>query len=214
MKHWRRTFLSEQEEKEVELRVADFEKKTGSEIKIAVMRESSVYRSTRWQFTALFSIAVTYLLYLEFSWTHDATILLLFQVASVFSVFYATTWKPFQKLILPAGIISIAVKERALAMFYRLSVHESAHRSSALLYVSLFERRFELLLDKNLNEQFEKEELETLTAHMRDHFKSRHFESGLMECITVFENKLIEKKLTHDRNPKEVRDSIFWGRSS
>ena len=74
-------------------------------------------------------------------------------------------------------------RERALAMFGKLRVWDTAHNNGVLIYLLLAERRIEIVADRGLNERVAPDTWQNLVQGMRAAFKAGDFESGLTQAV-------------------------------
>ena len=73
--------------------------------------------------------------------------------------------------------------ERALAMFGKLGVWDTAHNNGVLIYLLLAEHRIEIVADRGLNERVAPGTWAHLVEQMRAAFKSGDFEAGLTQAV-------------------------------
>lgn len=70
-------------------------------------------------------------------------------------------------------------RERALAMFGKLRVWDTAHNNGVLIYLLLAERRIEIIADRGLNDKIAATTWQAILERMRTPFKAGNFEAGL-----------------------------------
>ena len=80
----------------------------------------------------------------------------------------------------PSALIS---RQRALAMFGKLRVWDTANNNGVLIYLLLAEHAIELVADRGLNDLVPPEVWQTVVARMRDAFQNRDFEQGLTHAV-------------------------------
>jgi uncharacterized membrane protein len=103
--------------------------------------------------------------------------------------------------------------ERALAMFGKLRVWDTAHNNGVLIYLLLAERAIEIVADRGLNDRVSAAQWQGLLAGMSAAFKAGRFEQGLNEAIDAMGALLAQHFPLRDgeANPNELPDAPFVG---
>lgn len=83
-------------------------------------------------------------------------------------------------------------RERALAMFAKLNVWDTAHNNGVLIYVLLAEHAIELVVDRGLAEQVDGATWADLVAQMREDFRGGAYEAGLVRAIDTVDALLLQ----------------------
>lgn len=105
------------------------------------------------------------------------------------------------------------MRERALAMFGKLRVWDTAHNNGVLIYLLLAERRIEIVADRGLNELVAPGTWPNLVASMSAAFKTGNFEGGLMTAVQEV-SALLDKHFAlaqGQANPNELPDAPLLG---
>lgn len=101
------------------------------------------------------------------------------------------------------------VRQRAVNLFGKLRVWDTAHNNGVLIYLLLAERAIELVADRGLNERVEPSVWQTMVTGMSEAFKQGRFEEGLSMAISQVSTLLV----THfplqegELNPNELPDA-------
>jgi uncharacterized membrane protein len=74
-------------------------------------------------------------------------------------------------------------RQRALSMFGKLRVWDTAHNNGVLIYLLLVERRIEIVADRGLNERVGADTWPRLVQAMGSAFKSGQFDLGLTQAV-------------------------------
>ena len=100
-------------------------------------------------------------------------------------------------------------RQRALAMFGKLRVWDTAHNNGVLIYLLLAERSIELVADRGLNDLVEADVWQTLVQRMRGAFQQGRFEDGLTQALDEVTALLVEHFALQPgrRNPNELPDA-------
>jgi putative membrane protein len=130
--------------------VREIEKETNAELVIAVRARSGSYRRADFLFGAI--LAYAGLLFLLFSpWTFKPYWVAL-DVALLFALglFLSSRSNAIRRLLTTKEQRARAVREGAAAMFYEAGIANTAAEMGVLIYLSLFEKRLELLADRGV----------------------------------------------------------------
>ena len=74
-------------------------------------------------------------------------------------------------------------RERALALFGKLRVWDTAHNNGVLIYLLLAEHRIEIVADRGLNERVAADTWPRLVSGMSAAFKAGDYETGLTQAV-------------------------------
>ena len=83
-----------------------------------------------------------------------------------------------QKLPLP-----VLARQRALMMFSKLGVWDTAHNNGVLIYLLLAEREIELVADRGIHAVVGPQEWAAMVGRMANAFAAGQYESGLAQAI-------------------------------
>lgn len=121
---------------------------------------------------------------------------------------YVEAGLPLSYLWQTAGIAHIT-RQRALSLFGKLGVWDTAHNNGVLIYLLLAERRIEIVADRGLNERVSPETWPRLVQSMQACFKAGDFEKGLTHAVQEVSVLLQQHfALSSDqRNPNELPDT-------
>ncbi|PKO62583.1 MAG: hypothetical protein CVU24_03380 [Betaproteobacteria bacterium HGW-Betaproteobacteria-18] len=95
---------------------------------------------------------------------------------------YVEASLPLSYLWQPANMAHIT-HERALALFGKLRVWDTAQNNGVLIYLLLAERRMEIVADRGLNERVAPGTWPRLVKSMSTAFKAGDFEGGLTQAV-------------------------------
>jgi uncharacterized membrane protein len=125
---------------------------------------------------------------------------------------YVEAGLPLRYLWRPVSTAQIT-RERALAMFGKLRVWDTAQNNGVLIYLLLAERRIEIVADRGLNERVAPGTWSQLVDEMRAAFKAGDFEGGLARAVqevsTLLQRHFAVSAGTH--NPNELPNEPVLG---
>ena len=130
--------------------VREIEKQTDAEIVIAVKARSGVYRHADYLCGAILSfLGLLFLLFSPFDFHHywvAIDVLLLFALGAYIS----SRSNTLRRLITTKDFRAEAVRQGAAAMFYEAGIANTEAEMGVLIYLSLLERRLELIADRGV----------------------------------------------------------------
>jgi uncharacterized membrane protein len=89
---------------------------------------------------------------------------------------------PTSYLLRKASLRQI-VRQRAVMLFGKLRVWDTAHNNGVLIYLLLAERAIELVADRGLNEHVTPQQWQAMIDNMRGAFRQARFEDGLTQAL-------------------------------
>lgn len=103
--------------------------------------------------------------------------------------------------------------ERALAMFGKLRVWDTANNNGVLIYLLLAERRIEIVADRGLNQLVAPGTWPRLVDSMGSAFKAGDFEGGLTQAVQAVSALLQQHFALHAKQPNtnELPDEPVLG---
>ena len=115
---------------------------------------------------------------------------------------------PFSDLWQEASTRHIT-RQRALTLFSKLRVWDTAHNNGVLIYLLLAERAIELVADRGLSEQVDPQAWTAMVSRMSAAFKNGLFEEGLTEALEDVSALLVQyfPHETGEKNPNELPDA-------
>ena len=75
------------------------------------------------------------------------------------------------------------VRQRAVTLFGKLRVWDTAHNNGVLIYLLLSERAIELVADRGLNEHVTPQQWQDMIERMRSAFRQARYEHGLTQAL-------------------------------
>jgi uncharacterized membrane protein len=79
--------------------------------------------------------------------------------------------------------LRLLTRQRAIMMFGKLRVWDTANNNGVLIYLQLAERAIEVVADRGLSQHVNDAQWQAMIARMRTHFQQSLFEDGLMQAL-------------------------------
>lgn len=207
--------LSDAGTKKIEAAVESAEAGSSGELVPVVMERSSAYTYTYWigaAFGVFLGSAAAWLITRRHPWFPLEYVFLLQFAGALFGAVMVQLVPSVQRLLVTKKRMAAEVSETALANFIRHGLMETERRTGVLVFMSVFERRVEILGDKGIHqkvgEAFWKEEADLLARGFRDG-------NALEALLTVIE-KIGHSFRVHfprqDGDRNELGDSLRRGK--
>ena len=120
---------------------------------------------------------------------------------------YKTTAEIRIRVDKKAGRDTLAAARRA---FTELGLKNNTARNSVLFYISVFDRKFAVLGDDEINKRVSPEFWETVKNAVVSKFSEREFKIGLLGAIAITSEKLAENFPDEKIDLRENPDSITF----
>ena len=107
----------------------------------------------------------------------------------------------------------LRARDRAITLFGKLRVWDTARNNGVLIYLLLAERSIEVVADRGLNEQVAPAQWEAVVASMRQAFRDGRFEEGLNAAVDAVDGLLARHfpLRAGEANPNELPDRPLVG---
>ena len=104
----------------------------------------------------------------------------------------------------------LTARDRAVTLFGKLRVWDTAHNNGVLIYLLLAERAIEIIADRGLSSRVPAAQWMRLTDDMSRHFQQGQFEQGLAMAIAQVDELLAQHfaLLPGETNPNELPDGV------
>lgn len=144
--------LSEAERLRIRAAIGAAEAKTAGEFAVVIARASDHYLTLPVLIAAVAAFCVPGALWYgglveEFPWLYGA------QLGTFIVLTALLTWPPVTRLIVPRAVSQHRVARRAHELFHVLELHRAQGESGVLLFVSLAERRVEIMADRGIHQR-------------------------------------------------------------
>src|SRR5712692_6972325 len=98
-------------------------------------------------------------------------------------------------------------RERALDIFSRLRIWDTAHNNGVLIYLLLAERDVEIIADRGIDAKVGIAGREKICADMETEFRAGNFKRGVIGGIEAVSRQLATHFPKHARGPNELPDA-------
>jgi hypothetical protein len=106
---------------------------------------------------------------------------------------------PFSDLV-----TGVTAHERAIELFSRLRVWDTAHNAGVLIYVLLADRRVEIVADRGIHQKVGDTAWEAICGNMQREFAQGRFEAGALVGLQAVSDLLAAHFPPRGENPDEL----------
>lgn len=195
----------------VEGRLKQFEANTGCELLLVCADSSDLYPGASWRFGMIGGFILTFIFSLFFEFHHGYMWSVAMFIVTVFMVWVGHyDWA--KKLALTDVEINRESFEKAVEYFHTLGTSKVSHKTTAMIMVSILERKIYVLIDEKLKSEITQAELDELVAIMQKHFKEGNMGLGFVSSIESLEGKILKDfgGKVSDVSPTELSDKIHF----
>lgn len=198
--------------------VGKAEGRTSGEIVPYIMPESDRYSVAVWRggvLAALAGLALALLIFqfytgwgLGWLYTGWGTALAAL-TTGILGALLAAYVKPLKRTLAGEALLTRATHHRAMRAFVEEEVFDTRDRTGILLFVSLFERRIEVLGDAGINQKVTPDDWAEVVARIRGGIQSGKLAEGLVDAIGLC-GELLQRKGVEIRpdDENELSDSV------
>lgn len=186
-----RNILIQDDVKLIESRLTRFEENTGCELLLIMAKESDLYPGASMRFGLLGGFLLTFIFSLFFEFHHGYLWPLTMLTLSFIMIFVGKfPWA--KKLALSDIEVNRESLEKAVELFHTMGTTKVTHKVTAMIMVSLLERKIHVLVDEKLKTELTQEELDDLVSIMQRHFKEGNMALGFTQSIESLEKKILK----------------------
>lgn len=214
--------LNEKDLARIDSAVKEAESKTSGEIRTALIKESYDYASSELLFSLIggFIYFMVMLFFVDnvntwlsgVFWDYNINYLILFYGVSTFSVigllYIISNWSFVDRLIVPRSKMQEKVHHRALRHFVESGVSQTRDRTGILIFISLLERRVEILADRGISEYISNERWNELVEHIIEGIRSGKVVDNLIDTINQCGDILKEHFPIKEDDENELSDQL------
>ena len=130
-------------------------------------------------------------------------------IFAVIAIFFAVANFPaIDRLIIPRGVRSKAVRDRAVKCFVESGVYRTEKRTGILIFVSYMEREVRIIADSGISALIDQKEWDSIAASLALGIKERRSGEALVEAIDRCGGLLAAHFPPESKNPNELPDGL------
>lgn len=195
----------------IESRLKQFETNTGCELLIVHANSSDLYPGASWRFGMISGFILTFLFSLFFEFHHGYFWPLMMMIITVIMV-WVGHFEWAKKIALSDIETDRETSEKAIEYFHTLGTSKVSHKVTAMIMVSILERKIYVMVDEKLKSEITQAELDELVAIMQKHFRAGNMGLGFVSSIESLEQKILKDfgGKVSDVAPSALSDKIHF----
>ena len=206
-----RQILIQDDVKLVESQLKKFEENTGCELLLILAKESDLYPGASLRFGIIGGFILTFCFSLFFEFHHGYYWPIAMLLVTLFMI-WTGHFSGVKKFALSDVETERETFEKAVECFHTMGTSRVSHKVTAMIYVSVLEKKIFVLVDEKLKEKISQSELDELVTIMQGHFKQGHMALGFIDSIKSLEDKILKDfgGKVSDVNPDELDDKLHF----
>ena len=204
-----RSILIQDDVQLVEVRLKKFEAATGCELLLVVAKASDPYPAAPVRFGLVSAFILLFIFSLIYEFQHAWIWPVSFFVTALFMTWVGHfSWT--KKLALSDWEIDRETREKSVECFHTLGTSRVSHKTTAMIMVSVLEKKIHVLVDEELKAKISQEDLNSLVQVMQKNFKEGNMALGFVHSIEILENKILNaySGRVSSTQASELRDTI------
>ncbi|MDC7232940.1 MAG: TPM domain-containing protein [Spirochaetales bacterium] len=218
----KKTPISPEDRIAVAAAVKKAESATSGEISTALIAESSDYAFFELRASVAFAVLL-YIVQLQFypqissfveslywnssSWMTPMFIGILSFLGGGLFYFFSNI-PAIDRIIIPRSVMNARVRSRALRHFTESGVYATADGTGILIFISLLERRVEILADKGISEKIPEEDWNGMVGELTQSLARKELAQGLIKAVESCGKRLQEHFPIQEDDVNELSDDL------
>ncbi len=206
-----RQILIQDDVKLVESKLKSFEENTGCELLLILAKESDLYPGASMRFGIIGGFILTFIFSLFFEFHHAYFWPLAMLLVTVVMIWIGH-FRPMKKFALSDIEVDRECFEKAVEYFHTMGTSKVSHQVTAMIYVSVLERKIFVLVDEKIKSKISQTELDELVTIMKTHFKNGNMALGFTQSMESLEQKILKDfgGKVGERNPGELDNKLHF----
>ncbi len=196
------------EKKNIETSISTFEKNTSCELILVICKRSDPYNQAAWRGAFVISMILSAGILLS-GLIHDLFWFYLIHIGQFVLLLEILPWMNADRYFCHRKEMNRETEEKAQEAFLRFHQKHNLQRS-VLFFLSLWERKIQILVGEELKYKLSENELEETIRTLIPEFKKSDFPSGIIKGIQFLEEKIIEKAPSKKSFESSVENHIHF----
>lgn len=200
--------ISSIDKEKIKEAIKSVEERTSGEIVPVILKQSDFYPAAHFRSSILIGFFFSISCYYFYSFD-DPLALIWFQVSGTL-IGYFLGYIPFiKKKFSTVREIEEEVYQRALEVFYENKISMTKERTGIVIYVSLLERKVQVLADCGVNEKVPENYWDELVGNLSSDISRGDLVEGIITSIHTCGEKLIENFPIKEDDTNEITDELI-----
>lgn len=200
--------ITDEDKKLIKEAILDVELKTSGEIVPVILSQSDFYPASHFRLALIVGFLASIICYYTYNFDDPITLIWI-QIPGML-IGYVLAYIPFiKRIFISKKEIQEEVHQRSLEVFYENKVSMTRERTGIMIFISLLERRVEVLADCGINEKVSKDYWNELVASLSSQIGKGNMIGGVVASIKVCGEALSESFPIKDNDKNEISDELI-----
>jgi putative membrane protein len=188
--------------------IAKAESKTSGEIVPVILDKSDFYPAAHFRLALIIGILFSFTCYYSYDFD-DPIMLLWIQIPGMITGYLLAYLSPLKRLLTSKSEMNEEVFQRSLEVFYNNKVSITKDRTGIMIFISLLERKVEVLADCGINEKVEKDYWNKLVSELISQIRNGKIIEGLGSAITECGRSLETSFPIQENDTNEIPNELI-----
>jgi putative membrane protein len=200
--------ISNTDKENIKKAIKDVELKTSGEIVPVILKQSDLYPAAHFRLALIMGIFSSIICYYTYDFDDPITLIWI-QIPGIL-LGYVLAYIPFfKRLLTTTKEMNEEVYQRSLEIFYENKVSMTRDRTGIMIFISLLERKVEVLADCGINEKVEKNYWNDLVQSLSSDISKGNMIEGVVKSISTCGEKLVESFPAKHDDTNEISDELI-----
>jgi len=200
--------LSDKDKLFIKEAIENAESKTSGEIVPVLLSQSDFYPAAHFRLALIIGMLFSFLCYYSYDFD-DPIILLWIQIPGMIIGYLLAYLSPIKRLFTTNSEMQEEVYQRALEIFHNHRVSMTKDRTGIMIYISLLEKKVEVLADCGINEKVEKDYWNKLVTNLLLKIKDGKTVEGITNAINECGHSLQDSFPIQEGDTNEISDELI-----
>jgi putative membrane protein len=200
--------ITNENKESIKKAIKDIELKTSGEIVPVILKQSDFYPAAHFRLALIMGMLFSIICYYTYDFD-DPIMLIWIQIPGIL-LGYVLAYIPILKRIFTtAKEMQEEVYQRSLEVFYENRISMTRDRTGIMIFISLLERKVEVLADCGINEKVEKNYWNDLVRSLSSEISKGNMINGIVKSINTCGEKLVESFPAKHDDTNEISDELI-----
>jgi putative membrane protein len=200
--------ISNQDKKLIKDAIKKVELNTSGEIVPVILKQSDFYPAAHFRLALIMGIIFSIICYYTYDF-EDPIALIWIQIPGMLLGYALAYIPPLKRALTTTREVQEEVYQRSLEIFYENKVSMTRDRTGIMIFISLLEKKVEVLADCGINEKVDKDYWNDLVKSLSNEIGRGNMISGVVQAIGTCGEKLIESFPAKRDNSNQISDELI-----
>jgi putative membrane protein len=200
--------ITDKDKEEIKRAIKDVEQRTSGEVVPVILSKSDFYPAAHFRLALIVGYLASIICYYTYDFDDPITLIWIQVPGMVLG--YLLAYIPFFKRAFTSSKeIQEEVRQRSLEVFYENKVSMTRDRTGIMIFISLLERKVEVLADCGINEKVSKDYWNHLVDSLSMQIAKKNMIGGVITSIQTCGEALSESFPIKEDDTNEISDELI-----